>query len=75
MAANVQNMANTSVVQQAQFSSSISSQLDNITKILNSNFANIDKYLKKSFHNQNLIYNTMETRHQALEQRFASIEA
>ena len=74
-AADVQNTANTSAAHQAQLSSSVSSQLDNITTILNSNFAHIDGDLKKSFYNQNLIYNTMESRHQKSEQRFASIEA
>ena len=63
-AANVQNTANTSSAHQAQLSSSVSSQLDNITKIRNTNFARIDGDLKKSFYNQNLIYNITETRHQ-----------
>ena len=74
-AADVQNTANTSATHQAQLSSSVNSHLDNITKILNNNFARIDGDLKKSFYNQNLIYNTMESRHQKCEQRFASIEA
>ena len=71
----MQNTANTSAAHQAQLSSSVSSQLDNITKILNSNFAQIDGDLKKSFCNQSLIYNTVESRHQTSEQRFVSIEA
>ena len=37
--ADVQNIANTSAAHQAQLSSRVSSQLDNITKILNANFA------------------------------------
>ena len=37
-AANVQNTANTSAAHQAQLSNNVSSQLDNITKILNTNF-------------------------------------
>ena len=74
-AANVQNTANTSTAHQAQLSTGVSNQLDNITKILNTNFRHIDGDLKKSFNNQNLIYNTMESRHQKSEQRFASIEA
>ena len=53
----------------------MSRQLDNITKILNTNFSPIDKDFKKSIYNQNHIYNKMETWHQALEQRFASIKA
>ena len=73
--ADVQNTANTSPAYQAQLSSSVSSQLDNITKILNTNFVRKDEDPKKSFYNQNLIYNTMESRHQIFEQRFASIEA
>ena len=74
-AADVQNTANTSAAHQAQLSSSVSIQLDNITKILNTNFTRIDRDLKTSFYNQNLIYNTMESRHQKSEQRFASIKA
>ena len=74
-AADVQNTAKTSAAHQAQLSSSVSSQLDNITKILNINFTRIDGDLKKSFYNQNLIYNTMESRHQESEQPFTSIEA
>ena len=74
-AADVQNTANTSAGYQAQLSSSVSSQLHNITKILNINFAHIDENLKKSFYNQILIYNTMKSRHQKSQQRFASIEA
>ena len=74
-AADVPNTANTSVAHQAQLSISVSSQLDNITKILTTTFACIDGDLKKSFHNQNLIYNTVESRHQKSKQRFASIEA
>ena len=74
-AADVQNTANTSAAHQAQLSSSVSSQLNNITKILNTNFRRIDGDLKKSFHNQNLIYNTIESRHQESEQRLVSIDA
>ena len=74
-AANVQNTANTSTAQQVQLSSSVSSQLDNITKILNTIFACIDENLKKLFYNQNLIYNTIESCHQKSEPPFASIEA
>ena len=74
-AADVQNTANTSAAHQAQLSSNVSNQLDNITKILRTNFIRIDGDLKKSFNNQNLIYNTMESRHQKSEERFASIEA
>ena len=73
-AADVQNTANTSAAHQAQLSSDVSSQLDNITKILNTNFTRIDRELKKSFYNQNHIYNTMESCHQKSEERFASIE-
>ena len=62
--ADVQNTANTTTAHQAQLSGSVNSQLDNITKILNTNFARIDGDLKKSFYNQNLIYNITETRHQ-----------
>ena len=72
---NVQNTANTSAAHQAQLSSSISSQLDNITKILHTNFNRIDEDLKKSFYNQNLMYNTIETYYLVSEQQFASIEA
>ena len=74
-AANVQNTASTFAAHQVQLSRSVSSQLDNITQILNTNFARIDGDLKKSFCNQNLIYNTMESCHQKSERRFASIEA
>ena len=73
-ATDVQNTANTSAAHQAQLSSRVSSQLYNINKIQNTNFARIDGDLKKSFYNQNLINNTMESRHQKSEQRFASIE-
>ena len=74
-ATNVQNTAYNSAAIQARLSSSVSSQLDNFTKILNINFAGPDGDLKKSFYNWNLTYNTMESRHQKSEQRFASIEA
>lgn len=60
-------------MQQAQLSSSVRSQLDNITKMLNTNFNCIDEDLKTSFYNQNLIYNTMETRHLPYKQSFANI--
>ena len=70
----MQNTAYTSTAHQAQLSRSVSSQLDNITNILNTNFLRIDGDLKKSFYNQNLIYNTIESRLQKSEQRFASIE-
>ena len=73
-AAELQNTANTSAAHQAQWSSSVSSQLDNITKILNTNFTGTDKVLENLFYNQNLIYNTMESFHQKSEQRFATIE-
>ena len=73
-AANVQNTANTSTASQAQLSSSISRQLDNMTKILHTNFNCIDADLKKLVYNRNLIYNTIETRHLASEQLFTSIE-
>ena len=66
-AADMQNTANTSAAYQVQLSSSVSSQLDNIIKILNTNFTCIDGDLKKLFCNQNLIYNTMESRHQKFE--------
>ena len=59
----MQNIANTSAAQQLQLSTSVTSQLDNITKILNTNFNSSEEDLKKSFYNQNLIYNTMESRH------------
>ena len=74
-AADVENTAITSAAHQAQLSSSVSSQLDNITEFLNTNFVHIDEDLKKSFCDQNLIYNTLESRHQKCKQRFASIEA
>ena len=74
-AGDVQNTANTSAAHPAQLSSNVSSQLDNIPKILNTNFMPIDGELKKSFYNQNFMYNTMESRHQKSKQRFASIEA
>ena len=72
--ANVQNSANTSAAYQAQLSSSVSSQLDNITKILKINFNYIDEDLKKSFYNQNLMCNMIETYYLASEQQFASME-
>ena len=62
-AADVQNTANTSTTHQAQLSSNVSSQLDTITKILNTKFTRIDGDLKKWFYNHNVIYNTMESRH------------
>ena len=62
-ATDIQNTANTSAANQAQLSSSVSMQLDNITKILNNKFAHIDGDFKKSFYNQNIIYNTMESCH------------
>ena len=66
-ATDMQNTANTSAGHQVQVSSSVCSQLDNITKILNTNFVGIDADLKKSFYNQNLIYNTLESCHQKSE--------
>ena len=66
--ANMQNTANSSSVYQAQLSSSVSSQLDNITEIHNINFNHINKNLKKSFYNQSLMYNMLETCHLASEQ-------
>ena len=66
-AADTQNTANTSAAYQAQLSSSVSSHLDNISKILNTNFPCIDGDLKKSFYNQKFIYNTMKSRHQKSE--------
>ena len=74
-AANAQNTSNTSATQWTQLSSSVSRQLDNITKVLNINFDCINQKLKKSFYNQNIMYNTMETCHLNTEQRFASVEA
>ena len=74
-AANVQNTANTSAAHRAQLFNSVTSQLDNIMKILNTNLARIDGDHKKSFYNQNLIYNTIESCHQKVEQWFASIKA
>ena len=68
MSAYVQNTANTSTTQHAQLSSNLSSQLDNITKILNTNFACIDEDMKRFFCNQKLIYNTIQTRQLASEQ-------
>ena len=61
-ATDMQNTGNTSAADQAQLSSSVSSQLDNIPKILNANFGRIGADLKKSFCNQNLINNRMESR-------------
>ena len=63
---NMQNTDNISATQYAQLSTSVSGHLDNITKVLNTNFGCIDKDLKQSFYNQNLICNTMETCHVAL---------
>ena len=74
MTANVSNTANTSATQQAQLSSSISSQLENITKFLNINVNYINKGLKKCFYNQNIICNTMEARHLNFEQQVVSIK-
>ena len=59
--ANVQNMVNTCASQHVQLSGDISTKLDAITDILNSNFLRIDEDQKKSFYNQNLICNSMET--------------
>ena len=70
--ANKQNTANTSASQYAQLSSNVSTNVDTVTNILN---ASIAEDLKKSFYNQNLIYNTMESCHQISEQDIASIEA
>ena len=72
---NMQNTLKTYAIQQAQLCSSVSSQLDNITKILNGHFARIDEDLKKFLYNQNFIYNTMETHHQNSERWVASIKA
>ena len=72
--ANMQNTAQNSVQYLIQLSSSLSSQLTNVTKILNSNFEYVDGDLKKSFYNQNLISNTMESRHQKSEKRFTTIK-
>ena len=71
----MQNTAIISSAHQAQLSSSIRSQLNNIIKILITNFTWIDGDFKKSFYNQNLIYITMESHHQKFEQPFAHIEA
>ena len=75
MTADMQNTAKTFLVHQAQWSSSLSSQLDNITKILNTNFASIDRDLKKSFYNHHHTYNIMQSSLQKSKQGFASIEA
>ena len=72
--ADLHNTANTTIAHQEQLSSSVSSQLNDITKILNTNFGRIDGDLKKSFYNQNLIYNTMESYHQKSKQQFTSIK-
>ena len=72
---NIQNTANTSAARQAQLFSNISSQLDNISKILNTNLDCIDEYLTKSCYNQNLMHDMMKTCHVVLEQWFASIKA
>ena len=50
-AAVIQNTANTSAAHHTQLSSSVSSQLDNISNILNTNFTRINGDLKKSFYN------------------------
>ena len=60
-ATNVRNKADTSTAYQAQSFSSLSHQLDKITKILNINFKRMDKDPKKSFYKQNLMCNTIET--------------
>ena len=60
---------------QVQLSTTVSSQLHNITMILNPNLNCINKDLEESFCNQNLMYNGMETPQSESEQRFAIIEA
>ena len=70
----MQNTANTATAHQAQVSSSVSSQLDNITEIRNTSFNGLNEDLRKSFYNQNLMQDTMETCYLASGQRFASIE-
>ena len=67
-AAYVRHIANTSVANQAQLFIRVNSQQDNVTKILNTNFMRVDGDLKKSLNNQNLIYNTIESCHQKVEQ-------
>ena len=46
-----------------------------MTKIPNTNFAEIDKDLQKSYYNKNLIYNTTEIWPQKYEQYCSSIES
>ena len=48
--------------------------MDNITKILTTNFERIDEDLMKSFQNQNLICNTMESSHQESEESFIALK-
>ena len=74
-AANVQNTASTATNLNAKLAQDISTQLAKLTSTVNLGFARIDEDLHKSFRNQTLIYDTMNRRHQAYEQRFASIEA
>lgn len=73
-AANVQNTANTATAQNAQLATGISEQLADIANLMNTGFARINEDLRKSFVNQNTLYNTMERRHRGYEQRFTQIE-
>ena len=72
-ASNVQNIPDTSATYLVQLSSNVSSELDNIRKILNTNYNPIDKDIKKSYYNQNHTYNTVETSNLTSKQQFTSI--
>jgi hypothetical protein len=73
-AANVQNTANAATAQNTQLATGISQQLADIANIMNTGFGKINEDLRRSFVNQNTLYNTMERRHQEYEQRFTRME-
>ena len=63
-AGNVQHAATPLPANMCNQSSNLTIKLNAIINILNINFVLIDNDLSKSFYNQNVIYNTMETSHQ-----------
>ena len=73
-AAKVYNIANPFHSQHSEPSSDVSTKLYIIRHILNSNLTYIDEDRKKSFYNQNLIHNLIETCQENSEEQFASMK-
>src|SRR5437868_6526956 len=73
-AANVQNTANTAASETAHLSTSVSQQLTQIQNLVTAGFAQVNKDLRKSFHNQNVMYRLAEDRHQEYNELFQRME-